>query len=149
MIFAIIISAGILGIFITETRVTPQLVETIGGSSWNLFIIMLLIGLVYVILGFFMDQIAIIALTVPVTLPVVEALGYDPIWFGIFVVLLAETGMVTPPMGINVFVVSKAVRGSPVTVFKGAFPYVVTTLVLGVIFLIWPELVMWVPDLQG
>ncbi|MGP9723210.1 TRAP transporter large permease [Corynebacterium sp. AOP40-9SA-29] len=149
MIFAIIISAGILGIFITETRVTPKLVESIGGSSWNPFIIMLLIGVVYIVLGFFMDQIAIIALTVPVTLPVVEALGYDPIWFGIYVVLLAEAGMVTPPMGINVFVVAKAVRVNPITVFKGAFPYVLATMVIAVIFLIWPEVVMWVPNLQN
>lgn len=149
MIFAIIISAGVLAIFITETQVTPKLVASIGGSTWSPFVIMLLIGLVYVILGFFMDQIAIIALTVPVTLPVVEALGYDPIWFGIFIVLLAETGMVTPPMGINVFVVAKAVRMNPITVFKGAFPYVVATLILAVVFLIWPDLVLWVPNLQG
>ena len=110
---------------------------------------MALIGAVYLILGFFMDQIAIIALTVPVTLPIVEALGYDPVWFGIFIVLLAETGMVTPPMGLNVFVVSKAVRINPMIVFKGAFPYVVIMLVIALAFLLWPELVLWVPELAA
>jgi C4-dicarboxylate transporter DctM subunit len=148
MIFAIMMAAQVLGVFLTETQVTTKMVNAIGDSSLNNIVIMLLIGLVYVVLGFFMDQIAIIALTVPITLPIVETLGYDPIWFGVFVVLLAETGMVTPPMGLNVFVVSKAVRVNPLTVFKGAAPYVVMTLVLAVIFLLWPDIVMWVPDLQ-
>jgi C4-dicarboxylate transporter DctM subunit len=148
MIFAIMMAAQVLGVFLTETQVTTKMVNAIGDSSLNNIVIMLLIGLVYVVLGFFMDQIAIIALTVPITLPIVETLGYDPIWFGVFVVLLAETGMVTPPMGLNVFVVSKAVRVNPLTVFKGAAPYVVMTLVLAVLFLLWPDIVMWVPDLQ-
>ncbi|MBC2681380.1 TRAP transporter large permease [Corynebacterium anserum] len=145
MIFAIVMSAHVLGHFLTETRVTPTLVSAIGGSSLNPFVIMLLIAAVYVVLGFFMDQIAIIALTVPVTLPIVESLGYDPVWFGIFIVLLAETGMVTPPMGLNVFVVSKAVRINPIVVFRGSFPYVLAMLVIALAFLIWPELVLWVP----
>lgn len=149
MIFAIIMSAHVLGHFLTETRVTPKLVSAIGESSLHPLVIMALIGAVYLILGFFMDQIAIIALTVPVTLPIVEALGYDPVWFGIFIVLLAETGMVTPPMGLNVFVVSKAVRINPMIVFKGAFPYVVIMLVIALAFLLWPQLVLWVPELAA
>jgi C4-dicarboxylate transporter DctM subunit len=148
MIFAIMMSAQVLGVFLTETQVTTKMVNAIADSGWNSVVIMLLIGLVYLVLGFFMDQIAIIALTVPITLPIVEGLGYDPIWFGVFVVLLAETGMVTPPMGINVFVVSKAVRVNPLIVFKGAAPYVVMTVILAVIFLLWPDIVMWVPNLQ-
>lgn len=148
MIFAIMMSAQVLGVFLTETQVTTKMVNAIADSGWNSVVIMLLIGLVYLVLGFFMDQIAIIALTVPITLPIIEALGYDPIWFGVFVVLLAETGMVTPPMGINVFVVSKAVRVNPLIVFKGAAPYVVMTVILAVIFLLWPDIVMWVPNLQ-
>lgn len=147
MIFAIIMSAHVLGHFLTETRVTPTLVEAIGNSSLSPLLIMLLIGVVYVVLGFFMDQIAIIALTVPVTLPIVEALGYDAVWFGIFVVLLAETGMVTPPMGLNVFVVSKAVRINPIVVFRGAFPYVIAMFIIALAFLLWPELVLWVPEM--
>ena len=149
MIFAIIMSTHVLGHFLTETRVTPTLVEFIGESGWHPMLIMLLLAAIYVALGFFMDQIAIIALTVPVTLPIVEALGYDPVWFGVFIVLLAETGMVTPPMGLNVFVVSKSVHISPIVVFRGAFPYVVAMLAIAIAFLLWPELVLWVPNLAS
>src|SRR5699024_3611937 len=94
MIFAIIIGAHVFGHFLTETRVTPTLVAWIGDLAVPAFVIMLFISAVYVVLGFVMDQIAIIALTVPVVLPLVETLGYDPIWFGVYMVLLAEIGLV-------------------------------------------------------
>ena len=148
MILAIIMSAHVLGHFLTETRAAPRLVTAIENSALPVLVIMALIAVFYVVLGFFMDQIAIIALTVPIVLPVVVGLGYDPVWFGIFMVLLAEVGMVTPPMGINVFVVSKSANMAPMTVFKGAFPYVVAMLGMAAIFLLWPDLVMWVPNLM-
>ena len=148
MILAIIMSAHVLGHFLTETRAAPRLVTAIEESAMPALLIMALIAVFYVILGFFMDQIAIIALTVPIVLPVVEGLGYDPIWFGIFMILLAEVGMVTPPMGINVFVVSKSAGIAPMTVFRGAFPYVVAMLAMAANFLLWPELVLWVPNLM-
>lgn len=148
MIFAIIMSAHVLGNFLTETKITPRIVSSVEGSHLSPFLVMCLIGLLYVVLGFFMDQIAIIALTVPVTLPIIEALGYDPVWFGIFIVLLAETGMVTPPMGLNVFVVAKSVQLNPMIVFRGAFPDVIAMLAIALLILIWPEIVLWVPNLS-
>ncbi|WP_298087977.1 TRAP transporter large permease subunit, partial [uncultured Corynebacterium sp.] len=124
------------------------LVAALAGPALPVLVIMALIAVFYVVLGFFMDQIAIIALTVPIVLPVVVGLGYDPVWFGIFMVLLAEVGMVTPPMGINVFVVSKHAGMAPMTVFRGAFPYVLAMLFMATLFLLWPDLVLWVPSLM-
>lgn len=149
MIFAIIMSAHVLGDFLTETQITPTMVDAIENSGLNSIVIIFLIALIYLVLGFFMDQIAIIALTVPVTLPLVEALGYDPVWFGVVVILLAETGMVTPPMGINVFIVSRESGVSPMTVFRGAFPYVVAMVLLAAVFILLPEIVLWLPGLSG
>ncbi|MFD4351212.1 TRAP transporter large permease [Nocardia sp. NPDC058518] len=146
MIFAIVISAHVFGHFITETQVAPVIVDWIEDLAFPALGVMLVVGLFYVVLGFFMDQIAIIALTVPIMVPVVEALGYSPVWFGIFVVLLAEVGLVTPPLGLNVFVVAKAANRPVGEVFRGAMPYAAGLLVLGVIFLIWPDIVMWVPE---
>lgn len=143
MIFAIIVGAAVFGHFLTETRVTDSLVTWIGGLGVAPLVVMLLIGLFYLVLGFFMDQIAIIALTVPVTLPVVTALGYDPIWFGIFIVLLAEVGMVTPPMGLNVFVVSRVTRRPPGEVFRGAMPFAGALVLLAVGLLLVPDIVLW------
>lgn len=149
MIFAIIMSAHVLGDFLTETRVTPRMVDAIEDSGLPALAIVFLIALIYLVLGFFMDQIAIIALTVPITLPLIEALGYDPVWFGVIVILLAETGMVTPPMGLNVFIVSRESGVPPIAVFKGAFPYVVAMLVLTAIFILWPDVVLWLPSISG
>ncbi|NLU63995.1 TRAP transporter large permease subunit [Rhodococcus sp. HNM0563] len=146
MIFAFVISAHVFGHFITETQVAPTIVNWIEDLAFPALGVMLVIGLFYVVLGFFMDQIAIIALTVPIMVPVVEALGYSPVWFGIFVVLLAEIGLVTPPLGLNVFVVAKSANRPVGEVFRGALPYAVGLLVLGVIFLMWPDIVMWVPE---
>lgn len=146
MIFAIIIGAHVFGHFLTETRVTPTIVTWVSELAVPAIVIMLFVGLMYVMLGFFLDQIAIIALTVPLLLPVVTELGYDPVWFGIFVVVLAEVGLVTPPMGLNVFVVAKS-AGRPVEeVFRGAFPYVLGMLLVALIFLLYPPLVLWLPD---
>lgn len=144
MIFAIVISAHVFGHFLTETQVAPAIVNWIGALAVPSIVIMLLILAFYVVLGFFMDQIAIIALTVPIVLPVIEALGYDAIWFGIFIVLLAEIGLVTPPLGLNVFVVSKASNVPVEVVFRGAIPYVVALLAVAIGFLLWPGIVLWV-----
>ena len=146
MIFAIIIGAHVFGHFLTETKVTPTLVAWIGDLTLPAFVIMLCIGIVYVVLGFFMDQIAIIALTVPVVLPLVVELGYDPIWFGVFMVLLAEVGLVTPPMGLNVFVVARSAGRRVEEVFRGAFPYVIAMLAVALLFLIFPGIVLWIPE---
>jgi TRAP-type C4-dicarboxylate transport system permease large subunit len=107
-----------------------------------------LIAFGYLILGFFMDQMAIIALTVPVTLPIVEALGFDPIWFGIVVILLAEVGLITPPLGLNVFVTAKAARLPVETVFRGAVPFVIAILAVGIVLFAFPEIVLFLPSLM-
>lgn len=144
MILAIIMAAHVFGHFLTDTRAAPRRVAVIEESALPALVVMGLIAAFYVVLGFFMDQIAVIALTVPIVLLVVEGLGYDPVWFGIFMVLLAEVGMITPPMGIKVFVVAKSAEMPPMTVFRGAFPYVVAVLVMAAIFLFWPQLLLWV-----
>lgn len=149
MILAIVMAAHVLGHFLTETRTAPKLVQAIEDSAMPALLVMVLIAAFYVLLGFFMDQVAIIALTVPIVRPVVEELGYDAVWFGIFMILLAEVGMITPPMGLNVFVVSKSSGIPAMVVFRGAFPYVVVMLLMAMVFLLWPGLVMWVPNLMG
>ncbi|MBE9375913.1 TRAP transporter large permease [Saccharopolyspora sp. HNM0983] len=146
MILMIITSAYLFGYFLTATRVTQQLVETISSIPAPALAIFALIALIYLVLGFFMDQMAILALTVPVALPVIEELGFDPIWFGVIIVLLAEIGMVTPPLGLNVFVVSRASGRPTGEIFLGVLPFVIAMLLLVVVLTLWPGIVLWAPS---
>lgn len=108
-----------------------------------------IIALGYLVLGFFMDQMAIIALTVPVTLLVVEAFGFDPIWYGILVILLAEVGLITPPLGLNVFVVARAVKLPVETIFLGAAPFAVAILIVGIILFLFPSITLLLPNFMN
>ena len=95
-----------------------------------------------------MDQIAILVLTVPVVVPVVEALGFNPIWFGVIVIVTGEVGMVTPPVGLNVFIVARYARRPVDEVFRGAFPHVVAHLAAIVVLVVFPRLVLWLPAMM-
>lgn len=145
MILLIIMSAYLFGYFLTATKVTQDLVRAVGELAAPPLAIFALIALIYLVLGFFMDQMAILALTVPVVLPVVEDLGFDPIWFGVIVVLLAEVGMVTPPLGLNVFVVSRASGRPTGEIFLGVTPFVIALLVVVVLCTLFPDIILWVP----
>ena len=97
-----------------------------------------------------MDQIAILILTVPVLLPVMTSLGYDPVWFGVIVIVVAEVGLVTPPVGLNVFVVSRyAQRRRSHEVFAGVWPHVVGASLLLVVLVRFPQIILWLPSQMG
>ncbi|HYH19555.1 MAG TPA: TRAP transporter large permease [Azospirillum sp.] len=146
MILMIILGASIFGYFFTLTQTTQALVAWVGALDAPPWAIMALILFGYVILGCFMDQIAILILTVPVVLPVVVALGYDPVWFGVIVVLTAEVGMVTPPMGLNVFVVARYTRRPLAEIFEGVMPHVVAHALLIALMTALPQIILWLPS---
>jgi len=149
MILLIILAAQIFGYFFALTRTTQDLVAAVGGLETSKWVIIGLILFGYIILGCFMDQIAILILTVPVTLPVVMALGFDPVWFGVIVVLTAEVGMITPPMGMNVFVVARYSRRSMGEIFGGVLPFVVAFIGLIALLTAMPSIILWLPKTMG
>ncbi|MBK1783935.1 TRAP transporter large permease [Prauserella cavernicola] len=146
MILMIILGAHILGYFITSTRVTPAVVDWVGSLNVAPIVVIIVLAIGYVILGFFLDQIAILALTVPVVLPLIIELGYDPIWFGVLMVLLAEIGLVTPPLGLNVFVVARTAKRPVSEVFWGAAPFALAVAAVAALLIAFPEIVLWIPD---
>jgi tripartite ATP-independent transporter DctM subunit len=148
MILAIIFAAYVFGHFLAESRMTPAIVDAVSALEVPSALIMALIVLLYLLLGFFMDQMAIIALTVPVTLPVVEALGYDPVWFGVLIILAAEIGLITPPLGLNSFVTARASGIRLETVFLGAVPFIAAMLIVVVLVFVFPEIALWIPGLM-
>ncbi|MCA0406913.1 MAG: TRAP transporter large permease [Proteobacteria bacterium] len=149
MIAMILVGAHVFGYFFTLTQVTQNLVSFVGGLEVPRWVIMSLILFGYIILGMFMDQIAILVLTVPVVLPLIKSLGYDPLWFGVIKIVTAEVGMITPPIGLNCFVVARY-SGRPVAeVFHGTFPHFIAHIIVIALFVIFPELILWLPSKMG
>ncbi|MHB8090396.1 MAG: TRAP transporter large permease [Syntrophales bacterium] len=149
MIFTIIIGAMILGYYMTVSLLTQQTIDYITNLPVGRWGIMAILVVVYLILGCFMDQIAILLLTLPLTFPLVTKLGFDPIWFGVIVIALAEIGLVTPPVGMNSYVVSSVSKVSLEDTFKGAGIMLIFEAVVLVILLAFPQISTWLPSLMG
>lgn len=149
MILTIIIGAKIFGYFFTMTQFTQDLIAWVSSLGLNRYLVILAVLLLYLVLGCFLDQIAILTITVPVVLPLIKSLGFDPIWFGVIVILMAEVGLVTPPLGLNVFVVARATNRPVGEIFRGVAPHVAAHLILVGIFIAFPQLILWLPNSTG
>ena len=146
-VFTILIGALIFGYFLTVTQ-TPQKVTefltSLGLGSYGVFA---LIMLMYLVLGCLMDAMAMIILTVPIIFPVVTHLGFNPIWFGIIIVMTVELGLIHPPVGMNVFVIKSVVKDvSFSTIFRGVVPFILTDLIRLVILIAFPIIALWLPS---
>ncbi|MBP1853419.1 TRAP transporter large permease [Rhizobium halophytocola] len=148
MIFGIIICALIFSKFLALSGVANAAGGFLTGLDVNRWIIVLIIVGIYLALGMMMDAPALLAITLPITHPVMMKLGFDPIWFGVFVVLLVEIGAVTPPVGINCFVVQASSNGrlQLEDVFKGLVPFVLAGFVMLVLLCLFPQLALFLPQ---
>jgi tripartite ATP-independent transporter DctM subunit len=146
MIVMIILGAHLFGYAVTLSQATQSLVSWVGALQTSPWLVMAFILFGYLVLGCVMDQIAILILTVPVVLPVVTALGFDPVWFGVIVIVTAEVGLVTPPVGLNVFVVGRYTGRPLVEIFQGVMPHVVAHLLLIVALVAFPSIILWLPS---
>jgi len=146
MILLIILGAHIFGYFMAFTRLPHNLAGWVGSLEMAPVAVMVIILTVIILLGTIMDQAAIIILTVPITLPLVLDLGYDPVWFGVMMVITAEIGLVTPPVGLNSFVVARYTGRSLEEVFRGVWPHVVAHILLVAVMLALPQVILWLPS---
>ncbi len=149
MIIAIVTGAMIFGYFLTFSQATDSLisyVDSLGLSPWQ---VMMLVVLMYLILGLFMDQLAILVLTVPTTYALISTFGFDGVWFGIVITKTVEIGLVTPPLGLNVFVASGVTGVKSSECFKGVVPFLIVDLVVLGLIVAFPALVLWVPNMSG
>jgi len=146
MIFSLIWGVLIFVRFLGFAGLPEQFTNFIASLPFEPWVVMVCILLAYAVLGMFMDAIGMLLLTLPVVYPAVMALGYDSIWFGIIVVKMAEVCLVTPPIGLNCFVVAAVRPDIPIsTVFRGVGPFVVADFITVAVFLIWPEIITWLP----
>ena len=146
-VFTVLIGALLFGYFLTITQTPQKVTEFLTGLGVGRYGVLALIMVMYIVLGCLMDAMAMIILTVPIIFPVVTQLGFDPIWFGIIIVMTVELGLIHPPVGMNVFVIKSVVKDvSFTTIFKGVLPFVLTDLVRLVILIAFPIIALWLPS---
>src|SRR6266478_3333762 len=146
-VFTVLIGALIFGYFLTVTQTPQKVTEFLTGLGLGSYGVLALIMVMYLVLGCLMDAMAMIILTVPIIFPVISHLGFDPIWFGVIIVMTVELGLIHPPVGMNVFVIKSVVKDvSFSTIFKGVIPFVATDLIRLVILIAFPLLATWLPQ---
>ncbi|EMS80275.1 TRAP transporter large permease [Desulfotignum phosphitoxidans] len=154
MVLMLIAGAVIFGKFLAVTRIPFEIAGWVSGLAISPVLVLGVILLIYFFGGCFMDALAFVTLTVPIFFPVVMELGYDPIWFGIIIVMVTEMGVITPPVGINVYVVYGVAKnvldqGVPLEkIFKGIFPFLIAVIVGVLILIIFPQIIMFLPNLM-
>jgi len=147
MLFIIVIGAFIFSRLIVLTQFPLTLttwVKDVGLAPW--LVILAIVGL-YLLLGTFLEEVSTLLITVPVLLPVIKGLGYDPIWFGVFVTVMSTVGLISPPVGLTVFVVQSQNPDVPLQkIFRGVMPFLYADCVLLAALVLFPGLAMWLPS---
>jgi len=150
MIMTIVAGATVFGHFLAVTTIPTEVGAWVAGLPVPPVVVMALIIVTYLFLGCLMDSLAMIMLTIPVFYPVVTTLGYDPIWFGVIIVMVGGMGVITPPVGINVYVVGGIARDVPLhIIFKGSLYLMSAMIILTTLLIIFPQIALWLPGLMG
>jgi C4-dicarboxylate transporter, DctM subunit len=149
MVLLLVAGAVIFGHFLAVTRIPFVVASWVASLQVAPWAIITVICIVYLIGGCFIDALALIMLTIPIFFPIVTNLGYDPVWFGVIIVLVTQMGVITPPVGINVYVVSGIDKSIPLEdIFRGAFPFLLALFVGTGFLIMFPQLVLWLPNLM-
>ncbi|NLV39943.1 MAG: TRAP transporter large permease [Candidatus Hydrogenedentes bacterium] len=150
MVMVIVAGAVMFGHFLARTRIPYVFAEWLGGLPLPGWTIVGSIILFFLLAGCFVDALALVLLTVPIFYPVITKLGYDPIWFGVIIVVVTQMGVISPPVGVNVYVVSGIERDIPLsTVFRGAMPFLWTLVLAAAILVAFPQISLFLPGLMN
>ena len=145
-IFTIVVGAFLFGYFLVITQTPQKVSDFLTGLPVGPYGILVLILIMYLILGALMDELAIILVTVPIIYPVMMQLGFDPIWFGVIIVMVTTLGMVMPPVGINVFVINSIARDIPLwEIYKGVMPFILVDLIRLALLVLFPAIALYLP----
>jgi tripartite ATP-independent transporter DctM subunit len=147
MLFFIIVGAFIFSRFIVLTRLPNELAAWVQAAGVGPVVILLSVIALYFVLGTFLEEVSTILITVPVVLPLMTSIGYDGIWFGIFVTVMATIGLISPPVGLTVFVIQAQNRDIPATrIYRGTLPFLAADFVLVALLIAFPSLALWLPS---
>jgi tripartite ATP-independent transporter DctM subunit len=146
-VFTVLIGALLFGYFLTVTQTPQALTQFLTGLGLGRYGVLALIMLLYLVLGCLMDALAMIILTIPIIFPVIKELGFDPIWFGVIIVMTVELGLIHPPVGMNIFVIKSVIDDVKIsTIFYGVIPFIITDLLRLVILIAFPIIALWLPS---
>jgi C4-dicarboxylate transporter DctM subunit len=149
MILVIVAGATVFGHFLAVTRIPFDVGHWVQELPLSPNMIMAVIIFIYIIMGCLMDSLAMITLTIPIFYPVITSLGFDPIWFGVIIVVVTEMGVITPPVGINVYVVAGVARDVPLhVIFNGALHMLMAQLATAILLILFPQIALWLPSLM-
>lgn len=147
MLYFIVISANVLNPFFAMTQIPQMLGGGLAGFGFGPYETLLVIIFFYILLGMFMDELAMIVLTIPIVYPIVMAQGFDPIWFGVVLVIVVQMGLIAPPVGLNVFVVRSVVPDVPLmTIYRGVAPFLLAMIVALLLIIMFPQITLLIPD---
>ena len=150
MLFIIVIGAFIFSRLIVLTQFPAMLASWVGQAGLAPWVVLLAIVALYLLLGTFLEEVSTLLITVPVLLPVIKAIGYDPIWFGVFITVMSTVGLISPPVGLTVFVVQAQNPQIPLEkIFRGVLPFLAADCVLLVALAVFPALATWLPSVIG
>jgi len=149
MLFMVVMGAMILGYFFSVSRLPFELATWVGGLEVNRYVVLLMILATVGLLGCLMDSMAIVLLTVPVFYPMIQHLGFNPIWFGILVVRVTEMGLITPPVGLNVYIIHGITGERMGTIFRGVIPFIIADICEIMLLLAIPEITLFLPNLMS
>ena len=146
MICSILITASFLSTAMGLLHLPQELAGQIRDFDLSPWQLILLLGVFYVVLGFFLDGISITVMVLPITLPLVIQAGFDPVWFGVFIVIMVEMGLITPPVGFNLFVLQGLTGNSIGNVARAAMPFFLLMGVAAALLVVFPDIALWLPD---
>jgi len=146
-VFTVLIGALLFGYFLTVTQTPQKVTEFLTGLGIGSYGVLGLIMLMYLVLGCLMDALAMVILTVPIIFPVIKELGFDPIWFGVIIVMTVELGLIHPPVGMIVFVIKSVIQDVTfATIFRGVLPFILTDIIRLIILIAFPIIALWLPS---
>ena len=146
-VFTVLIGAILFGYFLTVTQTPQKVTEFLTGLGLGRYGVLTLIMIMYLVLGCLMDALAMIIITIPIIFPVIKELGFDPIWFGVIIVMTVELGLIHPPVGMNIFVIKSVVEDVKIsTIFYGVLPFIITDILRLIILIAFPIIALYLPS---
>jgi tripartite ATP-independent transporter DctM subunit len=150
MVIFLVAGANVFSYFLALSTIPMAVSSWMAGLQVSRYVILGMVIVVYLILGCFLDAISMMVLTMPVIFPVIKALGFDPIWFGVICVIMMEAGLITPPVGLNVYTLAGVAKDVPMEeIFRGALPFLISIIAVVVLITIFPGICLFLPSMMG